>query len=161
MYTHLYTQAHMLPIGFVNGSQNCMCHLSCSCIEKFNHQALIYNILKGSNSDVQGSCRVWCRSLFQAYTSNKFVSCFFFLLQEIMKTSQHFVRGSQPEVFAKVVIECIDKVQIPNLRAFSFLWRWIYFISCDCKLGSVALNLHTRGRLNCFVLAVPSNTGRL
>jgi len=28
---------------------------------------------------------------------------------EIMKASQHFVRGSQPEVFAKVVIECIDK----------------------------------------------------
>lgn len=38
-----------------------------------------------------------------------------------MKASQHFVRGSQPEVFAKVIIECIDKVQIPNLYAFSFV----------------------------------------
>lgn len=144
----------------MNGSQNFMCHLSCSWIEKSNHQALVYNVLKGSKSDVQGSCRVWWRSLFQVYTSNKFVSLYF-LLQEIMKASQHFVRGSQPEVFAKVVIECIDKVQIPNLCTFSFLWRWIYFISCDCKLGSVPLNLHTRGRLNCFVLAVPSNIERL
>ncbi|KAG0623105.1 hypothetical protein M758_3G148600 [Ceratodon purpureus] len=29
--------------------------------------------------------------------------------QEMMKASQHFVRGNQPEAFAKVVVECMNK----------------------------------------------------
>lgn len=31
-------------------------------------------------------------------------------LQEMVKVSQHFVRGNQPELYAKIVVDCMHRV---------------------------------------------------